>query len=189
MKNWILAGVALLSLAAFARAGRPEQKPATVVRSCSLVCPTPAPAIEAPECNKTNSLFCYTSEVDALLREHEAVSRVWNRLEQLAAIRTRLAAERFEPAAIQMTVDGLGLRADFAGTARAVFAELRLAARQHEEELNQLAAGATAAGLGQAYEDQRFRARERLAAMLDENPLHQLFRERLDEWMTLVLSE
>lgn len=126
--------------------------------------------------------------VESLLAEQETLVRLWERLDHLRAVRAFLTAGKYEEAALRLTIESLRPRAAFEEAARVVLDELRQAARRHEAELARIAADG-APGLGEAYEDERRRARERLSAALGPRPLHALFRERMDEWIAYLLSD
>lgn len=194
MRRWIVSGAVLLALStavnvmAVSRLRAPVPRPAAAPPDDRLVREVEALRGEVARLRKEPPPPARVEEVDDLLSDQEAVSRLWARLDHLRAVRRFLTDEKFEEAALRVTGEGLRLDGRFSETARVVLAELRQAARRHGAELAKIAADGTP-GLGEAYADERRRSVERLSSTLDPRPLHQLFRERLDEWVTYVLSE
>jgi hypothetical protein len=200
MKSWTLPALALAGLLAVAltRAARPEPRgsspppaPAAPRAADAALEPAKAPAAAGPpEPRDASAADPEDAEVDALLRDQESLDRLWARLDQLQAVRARLAPGKHERAALRFTAEALRLEpAAFSAAAGPVLAELRGAARRHAEELALISAGAAGSGLGELYEDHRRRARERIASCLDARPLHRLFANRLDEWVTYLQGE
>lgn len=210
MKTWLIPGLVLLAAStgvnalALVRLSRTDERPRLAARPVATPClheervirevlrPEVVPPVQLSAAAAVPPAAIADDGLSALLHDQDAIARLFARLDQLRAVRARLPREKVEEAALRLTAETLDLDARrFAPAARLALEDLRRAAKAHEEELGRIAAagGSVPVALSESYEDHRRRAREGMAACLGESPLHQIFRERLDEWITGVLAE
>lgn len=124
-----------------------------------------------------------------LLRDQDALSGLWERLEQLNRIRSQMEDQRFEHLSLEATAETLGLPRDaFVPLASEVLRELRMAARDFGLTVERTPPEAYEE-VAASYEGRRQQALARLNGCLGGSTLHRRFLDNVDLWTSLLLQE